>query len=133
MSSTVVFHNWPACRVPMACTQSPCILECRCGSGFTATAETKGEEGGGSKVTDVRVHSPFSLRVQVASGIPAYRADHCAALARLALDMQDALKKYKDASGEPLQARLPATFGYLLCRYFIFTFSWLSHMIRIIK
>ena len=43
-------------------------------------------------------------RAQVASGIPTYRVDHCAALARLALDMQDALKKYKDASGEPLQA-----------------------------
>ena len=40
---------------------------------------------------------------QVASGIPTYRADHCAALARLSLDLQDALKKYKDARGEPVQ------------------------------
>ena len=66
---------------------------------------------------------PFPTRPQVASGIPTYRADHCAALARLALDMQDALKKYKDASGEPLQASLPTTFGFFI-RYFIFTFSW---------
>ena len=44
------------------------------------------------------------LCAQVASGIPTHRADHCAALARLALDMTDALKKYRDARGEPLQA-----------------------------
>ena len=50
------------------------------------------------------IWAPYAC-AQVASGIPTYRADHCAALARLALDLQDALKKYKDASGEPVQVR----------------------------
>ena len=50
------------------------------------------------------IWAPYAC-AQVASGIPTYRADHCAALARLALDLQDALKKYKDAIGEPVQVR----------------------------
>ena len=62
---------------------------------------------------------PFPTRPQVASGIPTYRADHCAALARLALDMQDALKKYKDASGEPLQASWAATRAICLSPSFL--------------
>ena len=38
------------------------------------------------------------------SGVPTFRADHCAALATLALEMLDVLEDYKDSSGRPLQA-----------------------------
>ena len=42
----------------------------------------------------------------VAAGLPAYRPDHCAALACLALDMQAELKDFVDGRGRPLQVRL---------------------------
>jgi len=40
----------------------------------------------------------------IASGLPTYRPDHCAALVLLALDICDALEDFKDDQGMPLQA-----------------------------
>ena len=37
--------------------------------------------------------------------MPVYRMDHCAAIARLALEMRDALSRYTNARGEALQVR----------------------------
>ena len=42
-------------------------------------------------------------RVQVASGVPDRRPDHCARIASLALDMLDALSTYEDGLGRPLK------------------------------
>ena len=38
------------------------------------------------------------------AGVPTFRADHCAALATLALEMLGKLGDYRDESGRPLQA-----------------------------
>ena len=40
----------------------------------------------------------------IASGLPTYRPDHCAALVHLALDICDALEDFKDDQRMPLQA-----------------------------
>ena len=40
----------------------------------------------------------------IASGLPTYRPDHCAALVHLALDICDALEGFKDDQRMPLQA-----------------------------
>ena len=53
-------------------------------------------------VTPPPLHTACRL-AQVASGLHTYYADHCAALALLALDMLDALRGYQGVDGQPLQ------------------------------
>ena len=45
------------------------------------------------------------------AGVPTFRADHCAALATLALDMLGRLGDYTDGNGQPLQALMGINCG----------------------